>query len=142
MFSNHEHLSTLKILNENRYQTVVENRLKFIKDPIFVGPLHIKRKDRLEALCYVELLALALYMVLQIRIRKALEHDSEPITLPGKNKSFEPTASKILELYAPLKVMWLTDGNSVNRQLPKRYITLTRVLKMAGFDFDIYTSPP
>jgi len=142
LISNHEHLSALKILNEYRNQTVVENRFKFIKDPIFVGPLHIKRKDRLEALCYVALLALALYMILQIRVRKALEHESEPVTLAGKKKSFEPTASKILELFAPLKVMWLTDGNSVNRQLPKRYSALTRVLKMAGFDFDIYTSPP
>ena len=112
------------------------------KDPIFVGPLHIKRKDRLEALCHIALLALALYMVLQIRVRKALENESEPLILAGKKKSFEPTASKILELFAPLKVMWLTDGNRVNRQLPKRYNALIRVLKMAGFDFDIYTSPP
>ena len=81
-------------------------------------------------------------MVLQIRVRKALENESEPLVLAGKKKSFEPTASKILELFAPLKVMWLTDGNSGNRQLPKRYSVLTRVLKMTGFDFDIYTSPP
>jgi len=57
--------------------------------------------------------------------------------MAGKKKSFEP-----LELFAPLKVMWLTDGKSVNRQLPKRYSAFNRVLKMAGFDFDIYTSPP
>ncbi len=142
LISNHRHINALKILTEYRNQTVVENRFKFIKDPIFVGPLHIKRKDRLEALCYVALLALALYMVLQIRVRKALEKESEPLVLAGKKKSFEPTASKILELFAPLKVMWLTDGNRVKRQLPKRYNALTRVLKMAGFEFDIYTSPP
>jgi len=60
IITNHPDLSAEEILTEYRNQTVVENRFKFIKDPIFIGPLNIKRKDRLEALCYVTLIALAL----------------------------------------------------------------------------------
>ena len=142
LITNHPDLSALEVLNEYRNQTVVENRFKFIKDPIFIGPLNIKRKDRLEALCYVALIALALYMILQIRVRKALSNESEPIILAGKKKSFEPTASKVLELFAPIKIMWLNNGKTIKRQLPKRYIELSRLLKMAGFDFEIFTSPP
>ncbi|OPL10286.1 MAG: hypothetical protein AVO34_11385 [Firmicutes bacterium ML8_F2] len=142
LISNHPDLSAKAILDEYRNQSVVENRFKFIKDPIFIGPLHIKRKERLEALCYVALIALALYMILQIRVRNALKDESEPIVLAGKKKSFEPTANKVLELFASIKIMWLIDGKSVQRQLPKRYRQLQRVLNMAGFDFDIFTSPP
>jgi transposase len=142
LISNHPDLNAEKILNEYRNQSAVENRFKFIKDPIFIGPLHIKRKDRLEALCYVALIALALYMILQIRVRNALKNESEPIMLAGRKKSFEPTANKILELFAPIKVMWLSDGKSIERQLPKRYRQLKRALNMAGFDLDIFTSPP
>ncbi len=142
LISNHFDLSAKVILNEYRNQNVVENRFKFIKDPIYIGPLHIKRKERLEALCYVALIALALYMILQIRVRNVLKGVSEPIMLAGRKKSFEPTANKILELFASIKIMWLIDGNSVERQLPKRYKQLQRVLSMAGFDFDIFTSPP
>ena len=126
----------------NTATSVVENRFKFIKDPIYIGPLHIKRKDRLEALCYVALIALALYMILQIRVRNALKNESEPIILAGRKKSFEPTANKILELFASFKVLWVDDGRSVQRQLPKRYHKLRRVLQMAGFGLDIFTSPP
>jgi hypothetical protein len=97
---------------------------------------------RQEALCYVALLALALYMILQIRVRNALENESEPIILAGKKKSFTPTANKILELFASFKVLWLKDGRSMQRQLPQRYYELRRVLEMAGFGLDIFTSPP
>jgi len=120
----------------------VENRFKFIKDPIYIGPLSIKRNDRLEALCYVALIALALYMILQIRVRKALSTETEPIILVGNKKCFEPTAKKVLDLFASIKIIWLNDGKSIKRQLPKRYLELNRVLKMVGFDFDIFTSPP
>ena len=75
LISNNPDMSAKKILNEYRNQSVVENRFKFIKDPIFIGPLHIKRKERLEALCYVALIALTLYMVLQIRVRNALKNE-------------------------------------------------------------------
>ena len=71
-------------------------------------------------------------MVLQIRIRKALENESELLIFADKNKSFKPTDSIILELFAPLKVMWLTDGNRVKRQLPKRYSALIRSLRWQG----------
>jgi len=81
-------------------------------------------------------------MILQIRVRKALSGETEPILLPGKKKNFEPTASKVLDLFAPIKIMWLSDGKSLQRELPKRYRELTRLLNMAGFDFDIFTSPP
>jgi transposase len=81
-------LSPVEILTEYRNQTVVENRFKFIKDPIFIGPLNIKRNDRLEALCYVALIALALYMILQIRVRKALSTETEPIMLSREKEKF------------------------------------------------------
>ena len=142
LISNHPDLSAKDILIEYRNQSVVENRFKFIKDPIYIGPLHLKRKDRLEALCYVALIALALYMILQIRVRNALKNESEPVVLAGKKKSFSPTANKILELFASIKVLWLNDGQSIERQLPQRYSKLRRVLNMAGFDLDIFTSPP
>ena len=60
----------------------------------------------------------------------------------GKKKSFEPTANKVLELFAPIKIIWLSNGKTIERQLPKRYMELAMLLKMAGFDFDIFTSPP
>lgn len=59
-----------------------------------------------------------------------------------EQKSFEPTAKKVLDLFAAIKIIWLSDGTSIERQLPKRYRELSRLLKMTGFDYDSFTSPP
>lgn len=45
------------------------------------------------------------------------------------------------KLFSPIKIIWLSDGKIFERQLPKRYRELTRLLKIAGFDFDIFTAP-
>jgi transposase len=86
------------ILREYKEQTVVENRFRFIKNPLYVGPLFVKKNQRLEALSYVVLIALLIYMVIQIRVRRALKEEKEPLELAGKVKSFEPTGSRVLEL--------------------------------------------
>jgi hypothetical protein len=44
-------------------------------------------------------------MILQIRVRKALLTETEPIMLAGKKKSFEPTAKKVIDLFAAIKTI-------------------------------------
>ncbi|MDN5332718.1 MAG: hypothetical protein PWP45_1943, partial [Tepidanaerobacteraceae bacterium] len=61
------------ILREYKEQTVVENRFRFIKNPLYVGPLFVKKSQRLEALSYVVLIALLIYMVIQIRFAVRLK---------------------------------------------------------------------
>jgi hypothetical protein len=88
------------------------------------------------------LLALAPYMILPIRVRNALANETEPIILAEGKKSFALTVKKVLDLFAAIKVIWFNNGISIELQLLKRYRELTRVVKIAGFDFDIFTSPP
>jgi hypothetical protein len=52
-------------------------------------------------------------MILQIRARKALSTETEPIILAGEKKSFAPTAMKVLDLFAAIKIIWLNDGTSI-----------------------------
>ncbi len=88
------------------------------------------------------LIALALYMILYIRVLNVLKNESEPVILAGKKKSFSPTANKILELFASIKVLRLNNAQPIERQLPQHYSKLRRVLNMAAFDLDIFRSPP
>ena len=142
LISNHQSYSAQDILKEYKEQSVVENRFKFVKHPIFVGPLYIQKKERLEALCYVILIALAIYIIMQRRVRRALEQETEPLLLDGKKKSFEPTANKVLALFSSVKILWLKEHGSVKRHLPDRYNNLSRAVQLIGFDMDIFTSPP
>jgi transposase len=46
------------ILREYKAQSSVETSFKFLKDPLFVGPIYLKNTGRIEALAYVLLIAL------------------------------------------------------------------------------------
>src|SRR5690554_2158018 len=59
-----------EILREYKKQSVVENRFKFVKHPLYVGPLWLRKNERLEAMSYVILMALAVYIILQRRVRR------------------------------------------------------------------------
>jgi len=55
------------LLQEYKQQTIVENRFKFIKHPPYVGPMLLHKNERMEALSYVVLMVLSVYIVLQRR---------------------------------------------------------------------------
>jgi transposase len=49
-------------MKEYKQQSSVELRFKFLKDPMFVDSLFLKTPERIEALGYVLLIALFIYM--------------------------------------------------------------------------------
>jgi len=107
-----------------------------------VGPLWLRKNERLEAMSYVILMALAVYIILQRRVRRALKEEDEPLKLTGDKKSFEPTGNKILELFKPVKIVYIKEDSTVKRFLPERYcLELGRALRMIGFEMDIFTKP-
>jgi len=140
LISNVTDLSTRDLLKEYKEQSVVEERFKFIKHPLYVGPMYLKNKDRMEALSYVILMALIIYIVLQRRARKALENEAEPLAITGGKTTFSPTGNKLLELLRPVKILCVKEGNVVvKRFLPENYQRLARVLNLIGLGLDVYT---
>lgn len=131
-----------EILKEYKQQTVVENRFKFIKSPVYVGPMWLRNNNRLEAMSYVILMALSVYIVLQRRVRRALEEAEEPLVIAGKKKSFNPTGDKILRLLQGVKIIYIQENGSLKRVLPDRFrYDLNRVLNLLGFDAEIFVQP-
>ncbi len=134
-----------RILSEYKSQSQIENKFKFIKDPVMVGPLLLEKNHRIDALGYIIILALFVYSILERRVRKALEEEDEPIILRGKIKSSRPTGRRIIELFSSIIVVLEynhAEGGAVKRYIDKRFNHLNRVAKLAGFDMSIYTSPP
>ncbi len=134
--------SAVNILREYKQQSVVENKFKFIKNPLYVGPLYIQKKDRLEALTYVIFMALLLYSILERRVHQALLDEDKPLVLVGKKKTFRPTGNRVLELLRPVKVLLIKEHNKVTRCLPDNYTRQSRMVSLGGFDINIYIRPP
>ncbi len=122
-------------MKEYKAQSSVEISFKFLKDPLFVGPIYLKKPTHIEALAYVFLIALLIFGILERRVREAMKTETEPLIIPGKVKTFRPTGKKILESLETVLVM--TTDDPYRRAFPSNY-KLPRVLKLAGFEPDIY----
>ncbi|MEW6624830.1 MAG: transposase, partial [Bacillota bacterium] len=86
------------------------------------------------------LMALIVYIVLQRRVRKALEQESKPLDIAGGKKTFAPTGNRALELFSSVRILCFKEGGIIiKRHLPKNYNRLTRALKLIGFDIDVFT---
>lgn len=127
--------STAEILKQYKAQNKVETSFKFLKDPLLVGPIFLKKPSRVEALAYLLLIALLIFYILQRRVRKALETEDRPLLIPGKVETFKPTGKKILESVEVILTM--TTGDPHRRAFSTNY-KLPRVISLAGFDGNIY----
>ena len=128
-----------QILKEYKAQSSVETSFKFLKDPLFVGPIYLKKPSRVEALAYVFLIALLIFGVLERRVRAAMKNETEPLIIPGNVETFKPTGKKILETVETVLVMTTTDP--YKRAYSSDYV-IPRVLGLAGFTGDIYLNVP
>ncbi|MEW6623472.1 MAG: hypothetical protein AB1420_10160, partial [Bacillota bacterium] len=69
-----------------------------------------------------------------------LEQESKPLDIAGGKKTFAPTGNRVLELFSPVKILCFKEGGIIiKRHLPKNYNRLARVLKLIGFDLDVFT---
>jgi hypothetical protein len=63
-----------------------------------------------------------------------MKSESEPLLLPGKKKTWEPTGDKILDLFSVIDII-VTKGKrefSMGRRFPDR------LFRLVGFSPDVY----
>ena len=135
-----EQLPTVEILREYKQQSTVELRFKFLKDPTFVDALFLKTPERIEALGYLLMLCLFIYMTLERRLRLAVKQQQVRLQPVRGNYTTKPTARQILILLATVTVMkWYDhDDNQWYREV--RYEDeVKKVFDLLQFDPGAYT---
>lgn len=131
------------LLKHYKGQIRIENRFKFLKDPYYVGPVFLKKPERIRAFNYVMLLALLLYSLLERRVRQGLARENEPLPIAGSYKTFRPSGKTILEFLDYLTIGIFHGPNGSRREIPANIRnSLGRLVRLTGFEIDIYTIPP
>jgi len=141
LISNKLDKSPQDILKEYKQQTTVEVSFRFLKSPVFLDAVYLKKESRIEALCYALFLALFIYQILQRRVRNALEAKGEYVTIAGNVKTEKTTGNRILELLKPIQTIGYIEGNKEYRVVPDipNKEPLDRILSLARLTPDIYT---
>lgn len=98
-------LPAIEVLREYKQQSTEELRFKFLKDPTFVDALYLKTPERVEALGYLLLLALFLYMTLERRLRLALQQRQIRLQPARDQYTSNPTARQIFLMLSAITVM-------------------------------------
>lgn len=125
-----------RILAEYKGQSSIEQAFKFLKSPVYLGPVYLKKPERVEAMGYVFILVLLIASYLEYRVRKALRDRGEYYIQPNGQKSTRPSVRTILEVLETVLVIYF-NGNLYlpNDTSPK----ILKMLEWLGFSPDIYT---
>lgn len=116
----------------------MEEQFRFLKSPFLLGPVFVKKNDRLRALGFVFELALLMAAYLRYRVKKALEKEGRPLITPQKQKLDHPTVRVILDMLAEIMVVRVGNERAIiNRPGPE----ILRLIRLAGFHEGIYLAP-
>lgn len=143
LITNASGVPATEILRDYKDQYKVEQRFGFLKDPYYVGPLFMKKEERLKGLHHVLLLTLLIYCLFERRARLNLKAEGEPFHVADSYRTFTPGGKTLLEGLDDLQIAWIYTPGQVRRELPKNIsVKARRVLGLVGYDASIYVTPP
>ncbi len=129
----------LGILLEYKRQISIETKFRFIKSPVYLGPVFLDKPERVEALGYVFMLVLLIASYLEYRVRKGLKETGQAVRLPGNKKTDRPSVQTIMEIFRLIEVL-ITGGK---RYFPRNLLfQAIDMVEWAGYDpAKVYLEP-
>jgi transposase len=94
-----------EVLRAYKEQHGVEQNFAFLKDPIIVNSLFLKKPERIEALGLVLLLALLLWRLVERTLRGHVETTGNPLLGWDKKTTQKPTAFMMMTKFAAVMVL-------------------------------------
>jgi transposase len=93
------------VLRAYKEQHGIEQNYGFLKDPLIVNSLFLKKPERIEALGLVLLLALLLWRLVERTLRRHVETTGNPLTGWDKKATQKPTAFMMMTKFAAVMVI-------------------------------------
>lgn len=131
--------SCLGLLRRYKSQIEVENLFRALKHPYFVHGVFLKNEARILGLCYVLVIGLLIYALIQRRVRIKIAEEDKPLRLYGK-KFYRPTGKTILEQFDYVSVIEFkgTSFTDEKRMMSNINETTQLILQWLGLDESIY----
>lgn len=134
-----EKYNELGVLLEYKHQSSIETKFRFIKSPVYLGPVFLEKPERVEALGYVFMLVLLVASYLEYRVRKGLKKTGQAVILPGNKKTNRPSVQTIMEIFSLIEVLIIGGERYFPENLPLQAISM---IEWAGYDpTEIYLEP-
>jgi transposase len=122
--------SARDLLTVYKDQHGTEQNYGFLKDPVIVNSLFLKKPERIEALGLILLLALLLWRLMERAMRTYVDTTSTPLTGWDKKATERPTSFMMVTKFAGVIVLKLGDHRQLARPLSvvqQQYLTALNV---------------
>jgi len=127
------------LLKAYRGQQGVENEFRWLKAPMHVSPIFLKRAERVTAFGYVVLIAYLVYALIQHVVRAAME-DGEKLEVEGR-KTDRPTGTAVLDMLRHIRVVHLHLKNGMQRRILQTIKPAeARILALLNIDADLFVA--
>ena len=118
------------VLRAYKEQHGIEQNYGFLKDPLIVNSLFLKKPERIEALGLVLLLALLLWRLVERTLRVHVETTGQPLPGWDKQATQKPTAFMMMTKFAGVMVIKVGDQRQLAHPLStvqQQYLVALRV---------------
>jgi transposase len=106
-----------EVLRAYKEQHGVEQNFAFLKDPVIVNSLFLKKPERIEALGLILLLALLLWRLVERALRVHVETTGSTLTGWDKKETQKPTAFMMMTKFAGVIVLKVGRQRQLARPL-------------------------
>jgi transposase len=128
-----------EVLRAYKEQYGVEQNFAFLKDPVIVNSLFLKKPERIEALGLVLLLALLVWRLVERALRVHVETTGRPLTGWDKKETLKPTAFMMMIKFAAVLVLKVGS----HRQLAQPLSAVQQAyLSALGLSITAFTGAP
>jgi len=126
------------ILKAYKDQHGIERNFGFLKDPVIVNSIFLKKPERIEALGLVLLLSLLVWRLIERTMRLYVENTE--CDLPGwkKRRTTRPTSFMLMTKFAGVIVLLSGSGRKLNKPLTKQQ---KEYLMALGIRKDAFVNP-
>lgn len=114
---------------------VGKRAIRFLKSPVYIGSVYLKKKERVKALGYVFILVLLIAAYLEYRVRNSLKKNNEFLPQPGKKKTKTPSVKTILEVLETVIIVVVNGERHFSSNINP---IILKMIEWTGFDTNIY----
>lgn len=127
-------------LQEYQEQYQCELGFRWLKTPAAICPLFLHTPKRIEAMAWLFTIALTVYMLIQWRMRKALQREKE--TIPGHNKvkTSKPTMLVLIRLFWGIQCVRMKTEEGEKNYLIGYQAVHDKILKLLDLPPTLYHS--
>jgi len=123
------------VLRAYKEQHGIEQNYGFLKDPLIVNSLFLKKPERIEALGLVLLLALLLWRLVERTLRVHVETTGQPLTGWNKKATQKPTAFMMMTKFAGVMVLKAAAPRQLVHPLSTAQLQDVVALRVPASDF-------